>query len=190
MGQYYMALVSRGDEKRVLDGVKGEGFVGSKLMEHSWIGNHFVDSVLCSLYKNPARVIWMGDYADDDSKINIIKDGMNLYNAVWKNRDASISTDIDYNGMYYKSMYLVNHDKKEYLNIEEYIKECTTDVDWCVHFLPLLTAVGNGQGGGDYWGCNEENVGYWANDTIELVDEIPADYKKLDIDKYGFVEND
>lgn len=45
--------------------------------------------------------------------------------------------------------------------------------------MPLLTAVGNGKGGGDYYGdraINKEDVGLWAGDLIEIV-KYNEDYK-------------
>ena len=41
------------------------------------------------------------------------------------------------------------------------------------HPLPILTAVGNGDNGGDYHGNHQELVGTWADDVISSEDEIP-----------------
>ena len=49
--------------------------------------------------------------------------------------------------------------------------------DFHIHPLPLLTAVGNGRGGGDYRGYeNKSMVGYYAGDVIEISEEIPDGY--------------
>lgn len=41
------------------------------------------------------------------------------------------------------------------------------DEFWCVNPLPVLTACGNGRGGGDYRDDDDINVGSWAFDLIE-----------------------
>lgn len=41
--------------------------------------------------------------------------------------------------------------------------------------LPLFMAIGNGLGGGDYWGPNESQVGLWAGDAIVPTNERPGD---------------
>jgi hypothetical protein len=47
------------------------------------------------------------------------------------------------------------------------------------HPLPILTAEGNGRGGGDYRGADEDLVGTWARDVISVEMEAPADYTML-----------
>ena len=71
---------------------------------------------------------------------------------------------------------------------EELLKDYSWSVDMIPHPLPLLTAVGNGLGGGDYWGVNKEQVGAWAFDTLEVVNYDEAikligtgDYKLYNI---------
>jgi hypothetical protein len=65
--------------------------------------------------------------------------------------------------------YIVNHTKKQYISKEN--RE--------IHPLPLLTAEGNGMGGGDYRGSNEMEVGSWARDCISLEKEIPIGFEEL-----------
>jgi hypothetical protein len=48
-----------------------------------------------------------------------------------------------------------------------------------LHPLSLLTAEGNGAGGGDYRGSNEIIVGSWARDVISIDEEIPENYTEL-----------
>ena len=54
---------------------------------------------------------------------------------------------------------------------------------WCMHPLSLLTAIGNGYGGGDYrsptLASTFELVGYWAWDEINITDNIPENYELL-----------
>jgi hypothetical protein len=64
--------------------------------------------------------------------------------------------------------YIVNHTKKVYVK--------KTDG---LHPLSLLTAEGNGRGGGDYNGPNMDMVGTWARDVISMENEAP-DYTLVD----------
>jgi hypothetical protein len=43
----------------------------------------------------------------------------------------------------------------------------------------LLTAEGNGRGGGDYNGENKEQIGIWARDIISSEKEKPEEYEEL-----------
>lgn len=56
---------------------------------------------------------------------------------------------------------------------------------WRIHPLPLLTAIGNGLGGGDYYGINTDDVGTWAWNEISVEDEPPVEYTEV---KYTFRE--
>ena len=42
--------------------------------------------------------------------------------------------------------------------------------------VSLLTAVGNGKGGGDYGWYNKQLVGIWAFDLISIEDEVSPNY--------------
>jgi hypothetical protein len=64
--------------------------------------------------------------------------------------------------------YIVNHTKKVYV-------KKTGDL----HPLPILTAEGNGRGGGDYHGPNIDMVGTWARDVISMENEAP-DYTLIE----------
>ena len=76
-----------------------------------------------------------------------------------------------------KTKYLVNHDKKQFVDKTKVPK----DKDgWRIHPLPLLTCEGNGRGGGDFRG-ESELVGSWARDIISV------ESKKADIPK-GYTE--
>lgn len=71
-----------------------------------------------------------------------------------------------------KFLLLVNWDKKQYIDMYDYIEKSTVKEGYlqgmCLHPLSLLTALGNGFGGGDYHGTNEELVGSWCLDTISF----------------------
>ena len=75
--------------------------------------------------------------------------------------------------------YVVNETKQVYVDREK------APVTWVwaeggdfgivrIDPLPLLMAIGNGLGGGDYWGPNEGQVGSWAGDLIVPTNERPG----------------
>jgi len=81
-------------------------------------------------------------------------------------------------------MYLLNHTLSEYIDMAGYIKRSSViepgDVPWCLNPLPLLTACGNGRGGGDFY---EGHIGYadigiWAFHWVEYTDKVPDGYRE------------
>ena len=95
--------------------------------------------------------------------------------------EKSISKTIKWHELFF-----INHDKKEYIDINEYIKKSTSKDDWTISPF-IMTALGNGQGGGDYIGYNEKpfpnfyEIGRWANDLVSLNKERPEGYKELKV---------
>ena len=197
MGQYYKVIVKRGDTtktyepqttlwKKELERAKRnhsyqpnyDYMNGQKLLEHSWKGCDIIESLNVMLYKNPAQVAWVGDYADDfEWADRTTPDPKELHKVAWEGEESEyfeIQTPDT------PATYLLNHDKKEYIDIADFEKQ-SSDGSWTLAVVPLMTACGNGLGGGDYSGDNEDMVGLWCMDTISLDDTIPSDYKKLDI---------
>ena len=79
-----------------------------------------------------------------------------------------------------EKLFLINHTKKQYVNIKTYINQPAIDDDgYIIHPLPLLIAKTNGSGGGDYRGCNQYFVGYWAGDNISCSFFEPTSYKEV-----------
>jgi len=65
MGQYYMpTLIAEDGTVSTLYSHQYDN--GLKLMEHSYIGNKFVNAVLTQLWKHPMKVAWIGDYSNDE----------------------------------------------------------------------------------------------------------------------------
>jgi hypothetical protein len=56
-------------------------------------------------------------------------------------------------------------------------------VPWCLSPLPLLTACGNGRGGGDFYKdhIGFSDVGTWAFQLVEYTDHIPKGYQNAEI---------
>ena len=175
MGQYYRPILTntKGNERAYNRNVDGE-YTMAKLMEHSWWRNPFVGTITRKLYKNSMKVVWVGDYADDGYNVNELtsEELKRLCAKAWKGKGYGVKK----NELYLDGLYLVNHTKKIYIDCDEYKANATDKDGWCVHPIPLLTAIGNGLGGGDYRGVNVEEVGCWANDLISVEDTIPDGY--------------
>ena len=88
------------------------------------------------------------------------------------------STDFTLDGKF-----LLNHDTKQFVDLDEYKVNSIDNHGWTIHPLPLLTAVGNGRGGGDFHEGNTgfEFVSLWAWQLISIEDKPPDDFSKTDI---------
>jgi hypothetical protein len=164
MGQYYyMVILAEKSEKEYIRTYLDPSMYdnGSKLMEHSYIGNNYINAVENLIgpsgifYKT--RIVWCGDYADNEPNSD-----RNLYGICTTKSPFEIKDDL------VSYTYIVNHTKKVY------IKKNGT-----LHPLSLLTAEGNGRGGGDYHGPNMDMVGTWARDVISMENEAP-DYTLIE----------
>lgn len=211
MGQYYNCLVKRGGVFHNYSlQVKGwkekekEGdtwaYNGVKLMEHSYWGNPFMVVLTGDLYHHKARVAWVGDYADDynwehpeDKPVPKA-----LHWLAWGGvKDQPVlqeeDIDADMGDITLEDKYLVNHTKRIYVDGNKYydmnkFKWSDEGKYTCIHPLSLLTACGNGLGGGDYHEDNPDywRVGEWCFDEISVEDEPPVGYHE---ENYCFKEN-
>ncbi len=139
---------------------------GAKLMEHSYLTNNFVETVEFLLLDDGE------DYADPEAK-----EGETLYES---------SQDKNKLGMLIEAIppnyhYLVNWDRQEFVDKTRCkpINGNWNVNNMRVHPLPLLTAEGNGRGGGDYHGDNKELVGTWARDRISVMKEPPIGFTEI-----------
>lgn len=180
MGQYYTAVLKSRNGR-----LKGYELGGSyKLMEHSWFGNYLVNAVCNDLMDKVYRIGWVGDYADQED-FNYDKKMVDFMNGNIKNLNIK-----NVNGERYEfdptDKVLLNHTKKQKIHLGEYYQNSKYEdwgQDWCIHPLPLLTAIGNGKGGGDYFGEYQDKVGQWANDKLSIVleQEDNFDYEVLEV---------
>jgi len=204
MGQYYMPIIIYPD-KSVATLYSHAFGCGSKLTEHSWIGNDLVNAVYSRIHKKPRKVAWIGDYSDDDyeecgepyTKNLSHKEFIKFYKCAWgkggKLSEKIPSTrytlaDLSLINHRTSGMYLINHSLRIYIDLGKYIGCCTvkngTWEGYCMDPLPLLTACGNGRGGGDFSDSDSnigyEHVGTWAFHELELSDVAPSSYTERD----------
>lgn len=171
MGQYYKATIKR-QKTRHWESYNTWSFnEGAKLVEHSYVNNPYVLYVKSQLLREDLRVVWAGDYADDEkgAEHNLYElarlQSVNVGDAMQQVRE-----DIQ------RMKYLVNHTKKvciEYASIEE------DEEGYRLDPLPIFTAEGNGRGGGDYRGDNIALVGTWARDLISVEENAPKGYEQI-----------
>lgn len=181
MGQYYKIVIERTKDGKVeaYDRTIDGEYTMAKLMEHSYYLNGMVNAISEKLYNEPSRIAWVGDYSEELNP--------KLYDIAWNGEkyEKLKSTDFTLNGRY-----IVNHTKKLILDCWKYLVDtiAETKSEWLIHPLPLLTAIGNGMGGGDYRGKNSDAVGTWAWDELEIVEYgKAAEYRKNGYQDYAIV---
>lgn len=168
MGQYYHAYTKNASEKRAwslqctnfTETRNFDWYVGLRLTEHSWYGNILTDAMSFYLYQNPTQLAWVGDYANDAE----------VYDKCWRDDTYEYHFEVHDEKFDYTGKWLVNHTTKEAFTIER-----PTGEAWVPYPISLITACGNGKGGGDYRG-QHKMIGKWAMHTLSIEDEVPADY--------------
>lgn len=198
MGQYYHPVLSK-DGKTNFTAYRARERGGLKLMEHSWWDVELPNAVAEELYRAPAHLWWMGDYAVDKYRGEdgnyyplpdtdpILLAAYNAAHGVVASPMVIISTD----GFQLNGTVLCNHTRRIFMDCDKYREALIgigvfAEYSWIVHPLPLLTAVGNGNGGGDYFSeSDQESVGTWAGDLISVENEAPEGYTEV---TYKFYE--
>lgn len=130
-----------------------------RLLSHA-VSSAFVGAVEMMLTPeggfNRGRLVWAGDYADDEPEF-----GTNIHKMCDSNTELfPEESDTSYYG------FIVNHTKGQFVSkerCEKYTK---------LHPLPLLTAEGNGCTDGDY-PRSHGLLGYWARDELSVVKQRP-----------------
>ena len=96
MGQYYVTAVKTDDGKTtiynryLLENGKKQ-YTMAKLMEHSWVGNQYMESI-CALFDKhkKLRIAWVGDYsidlmdADWNNEELPLEEASALYDLCWR----------------------------------------------------------------------------------------------------------
>lgn len=188
MGQYYKVFLKGSEGIICPENIDG----GLKLTEHSWVGNFFVTSVVKYLLKHRSTVVWCGDYADDVAETFNVKRAGVSFQKVYQScygeaaqmtprldKEYKVQSEAHAQRVTDSYGYMVNYTTKEYVDMKKYIVENTTKDGWCIHPLPLLTAIGNGRGGGDYRGVNMDLVGLWCGCKIGFNKTKPQSGKDI-----------
>lgn len=194
MGQYY----------RIVNFTKREAVSprhfdnGLKLLEWGIIGNEVTDAMIGLMSDRwfGDQVFVVGDYSDvPDEDTTWGKVYERIYNEevlrgslhgdeglydlsgdfTAITRDSGVIASRDYR-------FIVNHATRQFIDLDHcpetvghYFYGGTFSLR--IHPLPLLLAMGNGRGGGDYRGNNKDLVGSWC-DTVQHIDftNVIADY--------------
>jgi hypothetical protein len=197
MGQYYKPINI--DKKQY---VYSHDFGnGLKLMEHSYVGNHFVNAVESLLCEGGAwhgdRIVWAGDYADPEkgARAKRYKDSSgqmksfkpNLFDLIddGVKKEMRIKPDMTEKN----HRFVINLDTKQFVDTEKvpltdvYTDEHGKEWPFTIHPLPILTCEGNGRGGGD---LHKEDplVGTWARQRVVVSDTKPEGFKELKFNIY------
>jgi len=197
MGQYYKPVLLTKNNQPIKTFNAHDFGSGLKLMEHSWRLNSFVRFVEKHLVYKPTKIVWAGDYADNEKDMDknlyeLADDDTYLINhplgeSVSQYDYTKFNKAIKPHIVQLRFKYLVNHDKKEFVNKDK----APNNDGWQIHALPLLTCEGNDRGGGDYRPASDGTkgnvglIGAWARDTIEVVSckrDIPKDYTEIIFD--------
>lgn len=171
MGQYYQPIILT--KKEVIRFSPHKYNEGAKIMEHSYFNTPMVGLVMKYLHdkkRDDPHLVWQGDYGE----VLYIEVGKNQYDVKYLPSSDNVPKMTD--TVFYR--YIVNLDKGEYVDLVK----CRERSD--IHPLPLLTANGNGQGCGDYFGPRMELVGSWAGDHISVSDDRNDIAGKKEIEAY------
>lgn len=192
MGQYFRPVILDDTGKIVAHFDTHEYGNGYKLMEHSYLDNQLVAAVESLLASDgPRRVVWAGDYAENepgtDINLHLIPAGDPVrFEDAPGFGTASYLEPVKPNAKLPVQVttashpFIVNVDKQVYVDKRD-VPAIPGWLDMHVHPLPLLTAEGNGGGGGDYRG-EWPHVGTWARDHIYVTATQP-DFPKLDVSR-------
>lgn len=194
MGQYYKPTIQaiKYDENRkqvrklfVID--PHDLNYGLKLCENSHKNSEVVRLVTNLMYELnqqgwATQLVWLGDYSNPSfgentnlycslkrSNMTFRKEDGVIVSAMVEGFDGVIDMTKDHH-------YLVNHDRNEYINTAENVGAYSQ--------LALLTADGNGKGGGDYWGASWRDVGLWRYHEISVMDKQEFDEFLKEKSKY------
>lgn len=185
MGQYYKPIILAEDKKTPLFKVETWDFQsGMKLTEHSYIGNPVLGAIEKMICDKPSCLVWGGDYADvevdNTDNLYFICESVGesitptLLNKVSKIKIEKLVDNLC-NFSNNKSQYIINHSKKQFVDKSKCPYYMWQEYKYALHPLALLTAEGNGRGGGDYEGTNMELIGSWSRDFISVSANKPTD---------------
>lgn len=142
---------------------------GAKLLEHSYIGNLYVESVLHLLLNSPQELRWVCDYHENDNGYT------------WDDLTrTAFPEDEDY---YDTNYYVLNHSKDVFIDIPALVAQHVS-YNLMIHPITLLcNSEKQAAGDGDFQ-CEWPLRGDWYGDIIELSYEIPEGMLNVTKDMY------
>lgn len=180
MGQYFRAVVLAPKTNKTeikASFISWDYESGDKQMEHAWRKNPYVMTVESHFIKGGElymhALVWAGDYAGNEPN----KDD-NLYHLARemarKGKCRKLPTTY---------RYVVNHTKRQFVDKDA----VPVNNGWQIHPLPLLTAEGNEDAGGEYHSDYPDHhlIEVWARDIISIEETSPEGYSEL---KVRFIE--
>lgn len=172
MGAYYQAALKRPGEDKWRRYSTWDLENGAKLMEHGYVMNDYVGFVTRKLYYEPARLVWLCDYHEDES-----------FN--WDTVPSGKIGKREKNQTTFPCAVYVNLDKKEYFSLKRvlqiagrslvdeslplYAELCKDEkgyFTYVIHPLPLLVNSERESAGGEDYHLDYELRSYWAKDLI------------------------
>lgn len=195
MGQYYHIAIKPQGGEVIYNDRKIEGrdeYTFAKLLEHSYNSCWLMKSVMKMLEDGVCKLAWVGDYAEED-EVREITGGEVEFDALWWLKDGEPPkerfTPLKFSKFQVSGKYLLNHTKKLYVPLKggffrstyEFTDRQGKKTRHTDYLCPvsILTAIGNGRGGGDYSGKDEDLAGTWAWDEISISDKVPRGYSRL-----------
>lgn len=172
MGQYFNAVFLKQQHKLakepVLGAIKPTDFNNlSKIMEHSYIGNYYVNAFM-KLVSDEEGIFfdypcaWIGDSSEPIKGKNYFQISKKYCKQTkYENRDILHSLD----KVYFK--YAINFSKKEYIVLPKFNHSLV------INPLPILLAYGIRLGKNEsYYNINPKYVGRWAFNKIGCTNNV------------------
>lgn len=193
MGQYF-EVYNKTRNERIEHNFNLIG--GMKLCEHSYLPNPlsvFLRDLLANEWKGD-EIYHLGDYASPDDGTQTAFKLWDSSNKILDKADIIKVEDYEDPSKVVSNPYVINETKKQYLDIRDAAITSwykTEDGAILMFYDPLLllTACGNGLGGGDYFSdVNRRLIGSWAGDKLSASDKEPEGYEKVRpvfMDDYG-----
>lgn len=137
-----------------------------------WFNDSYVNAVAAMLYKRPCRVAWVGNQASFGNETARIR---TIFNRTFS---YGCEFDVVDKPLDISRKYLVNHSRRQYLNLFSYWESRSEEGRIVIHPLPLLTEIGNTISK-DYVGEDYRSVGKWCLDIIAIEKKAPIGYKEV-----------
>ena len=153
MGAYYQAAIGK---------TRYNGTGGLKLMEHRYLKNNYVNSVLNILENNPQPLVWLCDYTEDNCEYT---------NLTWNNTEKVGLEETSKE----PQRYILNHTKNLYIDRDELITKMSfkQEDNWYIHPIPILcNSEDESMGGGDLHN-DELRRATWCGDLISVQTNKP-----------------